>query len=244
MFGSSARYGHHRRVAGGRRHEHSRVLGAEERVPTILKPLRSKVQRLPYGARLRDDPSLLAHLLDELTSQLPFDLLIVIEQAEDLVLQASKARRRRRQQALAMLSEVLRSAARCKIIMSTRTEFVGRLMNQLPEDSVRWRDYFLGELNEEQMLAAIILPTLNEPVPYSNEIPRQKYGFTFEEDLPQRLVTDALKAARDKQRSPLPLLQVLCADLYQRTAQARRQPDHQSRSQERRCRRRCGRELP
>ena len=165
---------------------------------------------------LRDDPSLLAHLLDELTSQLPFDLLIVIEQAEDLVLQESKARRRRRKQALTMLSEVLRSAARCKVVMSTRTEFVGRLMNQLPEDSVRWRDYFLGELNEERMLVAILLPTLNEPVPYSSEIPGQKYAFTFEEDLPQRVVADALKAARDKQRSPLPLLQVLCADLYQR----------------------------
>ena len=165
---------------------------------------------------LRDDPPLLANLLDELTRRLPYDLLIVIEQAEDLALQVSKAGRRRRQQALTMLSEVLRSAARCKFILSARTEFIGRLLNQMPESPVRWRDFYLGELTEEQMLAVVTLPTLAEPVPYSSEIPRQEYQFFFEESLPERIVKETLKAAQEKQRSPLALLQVLCAELYER----------------------------
>jgi WD40 repeat protein len=162
------------------------------------------------------NPNLLAGLLDELTRRLPFDLVLVIEQGEDLVLEATADEMLRRRRALEILGGVLRSPARCKVILSVRTEYLGRLMDQFPTGPERWRTYFLGELDEGRMLQAVILPTSPEPVPYAGEIPRQKYRFTFEHGVASDLVADVRRAARDRQLSALPLLQAACAGLYER----------------------------
>jgi WD40 repeat protein len=164
---------------------------------------------------LDDDPGLLARICDELTRRLPSELVVVVDEAEDWVLQTEKAAVRRRQRALQALGAVLRSPARCKIILSMRTEYCGRLMDHVPP-AERWRSYFLDEFGTEQMLRAMLWPTAAEPVPYGSEVPRQKYHFTFEQDLPAQIVSDVNKAARVGRRGPLPLLQIICAELYDR----------------------------
>ena len=115
-----------------------------------------------------------------------------------------------------VLGGVLHSPARCKVILSVRTEHLGRLMDQMAAGPERWRSYYLEELTAAQMLQAVLLPTSMEPVPYANEIPRQNYQFTFEPELASKLVHEVRKAAKDHQRSPLALLQTLGADLYDR----------------------------
>ncbi len=66
------------------------------------------------------EPGLLAALVDKLTRRLPFDLVLALEQAEDLVLQVTKAEEARSRHALAVLGSVLRSPARCKVLLSAR----------------------------------------------------------------------------------------------------------------------------
>jgi WD40 repeat protein len=170
---------------------------------------------------LVDDPTLLTSLLDELTRRLPYELVLVVEQAEDWVLYADRAAARRRQQALAALSGVLNSAARCKIILSIRTEFYGRLLEHFPAGQERCRNFYLDPLGKEQLLRAVLWPTAAEPLPYSDEVPREKYQFAYEQDLASQIVTDVVEAARQMQRSAVPLLQIIAADLYDR-AQKRR----------------------
>ena len=165
---------------------------------------------------LEHHPNLLAEILDELTRRLPFELVLVVEQGEDLVLQLPRSAEGRRHRNLEILGGVLRSAARCKVILAMRTEYVGRLLNLVSPGPDPWRHCLLGELSEDQMLRAIECPSAAEPVPYSSEIPRQHYQFAFEDGLATRLVKDVVLAAWDKQLSPLPLLQVVCADLHDR----------------------------
>ncbi len=115
---------------------------------------------------------------------------------------------------------MLRSAARCKVVLAVRTEYLGRLMDHMEGGAQDWRSFFLAELSEEQMLQAILLPTVAEPVPYASDIPAQTYRFAYETDVAIKIVSDVRTAALEKRRSPLPLLQAICAELYERAKSA------------------------
>lgn len=159
---------------------------------------------------LQNDSELLGKLLDDITRRLPFELVLLIEQGEDLVTQVTEpAEKKRRGLALEMLAALWRSPARCKVLMEIRTEHLGRLSQFFPPGKETWRGYFLGDLREEQMIQALVLPTSSEPVSYSNEIPFQKYGFSFENGVAEDAVREAVQAARDRQSAPLPLIQAL-----------------------------------
>ncbi len=167
---------------------------------------------------LREDTNHLAGFLDKITCRLPVELLLVFEQGEDLMRVTTPSGKEKQNRALQILSGLLASAARCKVIVAMRTEYLGRLMDPLSHGSERWRAYYLDEMTAEQMHQAILLPTAMEPIPYCDEIPRQKYQFTFEPELAGQLVHEARKAAAENNQSALALLQTLCADLYDRMA--------------------------
>src|SRR5439155_221351 len=73
---------------------------------------------------LREDPARLGRLLDDVTRQLPYELVITIDQAEELLtLVESATERERRRQALDMLLALAESPARCKVLLLLRTEY-------------------------------------------------------------------------------------------------------------------------
>src|SRR5207253_9051167 len=74
-----------------------------------------------------DDLDALGRFVDEITRRLPHELLIVIEQGEDLLTRGAGSEPQRRQTALAMLANLASSSARCKVILTLRTEFFGQL---------------------------------------------------------------------------------------------------------------------
>jgi WD40 repeat protein len=164
-------------------------------------------------AALCADSSLLGRLLAAVAEALPFEPVVLIEQGEEMF---TLARRREdadnRRDALAMLRHMAEGPGPGKLLVSLRTEYLGRLVSQLRAGS-GVADFLLVELDEERMVAAVVQPTLDEPVPHSSEVPRSKYGFEYEDGLPESLVRRVREAARDRHESAMCLLQLLCAEL-------------------------------
>jgi WD40 repeat protein len=162
---------------------------------------------------LQNDPGLLARLLAALSEPLPCELVMLIEQGEEIFTQATRpVDRRRRRQALDMLGRAGATSSQCKVIYSLRTEFLGRLLDEMPA-LANGPTFLLGELDEDHVVEAILLPTVTEPIPYALEIPQQKYRFSYGEGMPQTIVRNAREAGNGSE-SLLPRVQAICAQLY------------------------------
>ncbi len=174
---------------------------------------------------LREEPARLGRLLDEVTRRLPYELLVVIDQGEELVtLVESETERERRRQALEMLSALAASPARCKVLLALRTEYYGQVAGLFPAAGrAGWRDYFLDELGPAAMVDAVLGPTSRDEVLYSDEVPHTKYGFAYEDGLGPQIVDEVIAEARAESCGPLALLQVVCALLYDRRVVQKRQ---------------------
>jgi WD40 repeat protein len=175
---------------------------------------------------LRDDPTRLGRLLDELTRRLPFELVLTIDQGEELLTLAESAtERERRRLALEMLLAVGESAARCKVLLVLRTEYFGQLADVLPVRAGRalWQEYFLEELGASALSDAVLGPTSRDVLPYSDEAPYDKYRFSYEEGFAAQLVDDCVAEARAQQQGALLVLQAVCAMLYDMRVLRKRQ---------------------
>lgn len=175
-------------------------------------------------AALNEDPELLAQLLEALTRQLPDELVIAVDQGEELLTQPQRRGEKvRRHRALEMLQRLAESPARCKVILVVRGEFLGRLSALWPagREQAGWRELLLDKLSEQALAGAAAWPTHNGPVPYSDEIPQQKYGFTFEEGVPARLAEAAADAALTRRLGAPTFLQAAC-HLLSRRVRARK----------------------
>jgi WD40 repeat protein len=168
---------------------------------------------------LRDEPDLLGRILAALTQGLPFELVLLVEQADDLFsLQRSGGNDYNLQGSLAMLRAILAVPARAKLVLSLRTEYLGRLFDaiaQTPEDGQHVRTFLTRELTEEQLVEVILQPTSAEPLPNTEEVPLDKYGFQFEQGLAETIAAEAVKFGGQNQESVLVLTHVICARLFQ-----------------------------
>jgi WD40 repeat protein len=170
---------------------------------------------------LNEDSSLLARLLDALMQRLPFELVIAIDQGEELITEVREpVEVARRQQALEMLRQLSESPASCKLILTLRTEYLARLLGT--EKPRAWREFYLEEPSAEQLVEALVAPTSQEPGPYSDEVPHQRYGFIFDAGLAQDIAVKALEAGRRHQTSPSAWAHAVAALLYERHQRQRR----------------------
>jgi WD40 repeat protein len=164
---------------------------------------------------LRRRPDLAARLLAALAERLPHELIVVIEQGEEIFTLTRKPDYTDREsKALAILRGLIEVPARACVVLSLRGEYVGRLLEALPQHAAV-RSYLLRELDKDALLDAVLLPTASEPVPGAAEVPWLKYVFRYEDGVPERLVDEVRKAARERQQPLLPLLQVVCYQLLQ-----------------------------
>jgi WD40 repeat protein len=190
---------------------------------------------------LQSDPTLLARLLTALSESFPFELVVLIEQGEEVITQARQpVDQRRRRQALDMLSRAAAAPSHCKLIYSLRTDFFGRLLDDFlpsplplspttrdaamslaPAAGERGRGerhgnvaaFLLADLEESHVLDAVLFPTVAEPIPYADEIPQNKYRFSYAEGIAQTIVRNAREAGNGSE-SLLPRVQAICSQLY------------------------------
>jgi len=192
-------------------------------------------------AVLSRQPAVLTVLLADIAAQLPHELLIIIDHAEELFTQAeTEEDRKRRRAALQMLG---RAAARgdAKFILALRSDYLGQLTHELPQHSPsphpqplspegrgeRMRDgrigvceYLLNPLGEQQIMDALVLPTATDPILFSSEVPYAKYGFQYAAGVPKNIAQTAQRAAEDNQIGVLPIVQCMCARLAELAAES------------------------
>ncbi len=182
---------------------------------------------VPSPAALRSalhaDPLLLGRLLAALAERLPYTLVLVIDQGEEVfTLARTRQDEESRQRALEMLRHVLDVPGRFKVIVSLRTEYYGRLLDALRQDvrsATVVRDYLLIDLQEGEMTEAILRPTSTVSIPYASEVPAEKYRFQYESGVAEAIAREVRDYCRGKQDSELPLAQIICTQLYERTRQ-------------------------
>ena len=110
-------------------------------------------------------------------SVVPFSLVLVIDQAEEMFTLANPdgSGLADRDRVLRMLSRVRRGARRhCRSVVSLRRD-LGRLIGSLrqgPNGAIGVRDYLLADLDRDALIAFVTLPTSDRPVDHALWIPR------------------------------------------------------------------------
>ena len=165
------------------------------------------------------DPARLDRALGALASAVPFTLVLVIDQAEEMFTLANPdgSGLADRDRVLRMLSRVGEGRGDYKVIVSLRTEFYGRLIGALrqgPNGATGVRDYLLSDLDCDALVAFVTRPTADHPIDHAREVPRDRYGFRYAEGVPDALATELLRAGRKD--GVLPLAQVICGQLWER----------------------------
>jgi hypothetical protein len=160
-------------------------------------------------------PSQLVESLSCIARKLPETLVLVIDQMEEmLTLRPGIEGEDSRSKFIDFLEQFMERNVDIKIILAIRTEFFGRLIDELRQsinDTTRISDYLLRDLSEEQLIRAIVRPTLDQSVGnYGN--PRQHYRFKFAPSVPQAIAED-LRAAVPA-GGVLPVMQIVCGRLY------------------------------
>ncbi len=135
-------------------------------------------------AALAKDSGFLSTLLTQMTALLPHALVLIIDQAEELfTLARSPTEIGVRDHTLKMLQRLIDLKADVKLIISLRTEYIGRLIDHLRDgrrDHLSGvRDDLLRDFTKEALIAAIERPTSESPITEGQPSPREKYGFRF-----------------------------------------------------------------
>ena len=169
---------------------------------------------------LRHDPHLLADVLTRMAGRLPHALVLVLDQAEEVFTLAKTPEEvASNAHALRMLQRLVDLKADVKLIVSLRTEYYGRLLDHLRagrRDLTGVRDDLLRDFSKSALIEAITRPTSETPLASGQPSPREKYGFRYAEGIPGQIADGVLALRSENQDSVLPLVQVICTQLYER----------------------------
>jgi tetratricopeptide (TPR) repeat protein len=169
---------------------------------------------------LAQDASLFSTLLARMAAPLPHALVLFVDQAEEFfTLSRSPEEIRDRDHALKMIQRVVDIKADVKLIITLRTEYYGRLLDHLRAGRRSFsgvRDELLRDFTLPSLVAAIERPTSPEPLDAGPVSPRAKYGFRFADGVAARIALGGLSLRTEHQDSVLPLIQVICTQLYER----------------------------
>jgi len=169
---------------------------------------------------LRRDSQLLAEILARIAGRLPYALVLVFDQIEEVFTLAKTPEEvASRDHALRMLQRVVDVRADVKLIISLRTEYYGRLLDHLRagrRDLTGVRDDLLRDFSRSTLIEAITRPTSETPLADGQPSPREKYGFRYADGIPEAIADGVMALRSENQDSVLPLAQVICTQLYER----------------------------
>jgi hypothetical protein len=167
---------------------------------------------------LGGDFQLLAKILTWMAGRLPHALVLVLDQAEEVFTLARTTEEvAGRDLALRMLQRLVDVRADVKLIVSLRTEYYGRLLKHLRagrRDLAGVRDDLLLDFSRSTLIEAITRPTSEAHLADGGPSPRDKYGFRYADGIPESIADGVLALRSENQDSVLPLVQVVCALLY------------------------------
>jgi hypothetical protein len=192
-------------------------LSAERR--TTLSQFLARALAAPDRAELS---GALLSALKEISRYLRRPLVLVVDQAEELLTIAKKDDTQNKQSAFFHFLEDVCAAKRTpvKIILALRTEYYGEFCNGfrfLPNVEIAPNQFGLEQFllfsfhDSAQLTSAILRPTLAEPVG-SYGVPFKKYRFRYEDGLALLIAGDVITHCGDL--STLPVMQIVCLELY------------------------------
>ena len=173
-------------------------------------------QALALPQFVRQSPSEFVHVLSCLADNTPETLVLIFDQIEEvLTLRPDHAGDEARVRFFQFLELFIDAEIDIKIILSLRTEYLGRTLDHLDQsvpDTGKINFYLLKDVSEQDLIRAIVRPTSEQP--YGNHgSPRQRYKFRFAPGVPQRIARD-LKSTLPA-GGILPAMQLVCGRLYQ-----------------------------
>jgi tetratricopeptide (TPR) repeat protein len=191
------------------------VFGLEELKLCGLLPYPSRTEFLE---KVGSNAEEMVQLLSELAARWPRTLVLVIDQAEEvLTVDMSPEGERYRKQLFEFMSLFSKKKFDLKLLVALRTEFYGRFFDrvrQVAADTVNIRDYLLTELSEEQIVSAIERPTLKTNFGNWGR-PYDFYHFAFEPGVASTIANELKITALAG--GELPVMQIVCENLYQTT---------------------------
>jgi hypothetical protein len=178
-----------------------------------------------FGRRSMDDfssliisqPSRLVDSLRLVAAALPVTLVLIIDQGEEVLSLGDFDNQQSKY--FEFLARFGESDFPLKLIIALRNEFYGDFQAAINEHSLEPTPLFyyrLKNLGVEQLISAIKRPTQSAAV---DDYGPPTYGFKFEDGLPELIVRDLIKTAKKGGLvgGELPVLQVVCETLYQKT---------------------------
>ena len=189
-------------------------------LPTTLQTMvGDRVDPIALRSLLHKRPVLLGEILGKISEHLPFTPILIVDQAEEVfTLAETPEETARGRQSLDMLRQTIGSVGNYKIILSLRTEYYGRLIDRLRYDvrnTTGIREYLLTDFDEDSLIDAVLRPTIKKIIPYASEIPFDKYRFEFDKDVAEDIVRQAARHTGKRRDGILPLVQVICSQLYE-----------------------------
>jgi hypothetical protein len=178
---------------------------------------RDRENRLSLARRLVDAIGLITRTLDR-------PLLLIVDQGEEVLSLGARDDDREPRQAFFWFLEELcwKTKIGAKVLFALRTEYYGQFCDsfrlepctKLAHGRSGVEQFMLQSLRDEKSIAAAILqPTRSDPIEGLGA-PNEFYKFEFEAGLPERIASDLLKHCGES--STLPVMQVVCAQLYER----------------------------
>ena len=138
---------------------------------------------------LRRDVHLLADMISRMAGRLPYALVLVLDQAEEVFTLAKTPEEvAGRDHGLRMLQRLVDVQADVKLIVALRTEYYGRLLDHLRagrRDLTGVRDDLLRDFSRSALIEAITRPTSETPLAPGQPAPREQYGFRYAEGIPE-----------------------------------------------------------
>ena len=195
-------------------------------------------------------PGVLMKSLRALSAGIPYTLVVILDQAEE-VISFSDRNLDHRRQFFRFMREFGSSNFPVKLVLALRKDYSGEFIGLaqlggsldlrtnapdmtapgLPSAQVDrlvksdLKIFLLAELSRAEVLHAIELPTSKEVVEDGRSPPFDKYRFSYAPGVAQRIVDDLFEAT--SATAVLPVMQIVCRDLYTEAKRSQKAPPWQ-----------------
>jgi hypothetical protein len=195
-------------------------------------------------------PGMMMKALRALSAGLPYTLVVILDQAEEVITFGDDNHDHRRQ-FFRFIREFGTSNFPVKFVLALRKDYSGEfiglaqlggaidLRTNAPDlsppnpqgdtvDRLVKSDikiFLLAELSREEVLHAIELPTSKEKVDEGRSAPFEKYRFSYAPGVAQQIVSDLFAAT--SATAVLPVMQIVCRDLYNEAKVGKTEPPWQ-----------------
>jgi hypothetical protein len=168
-----------------------------------------------FSQFVQQSPHEIVQVLSCFSRGLPETLVLIVDQLEEvLTLRPGRDGDLNRRRFFQFLEMFMEAELDIKIVLSFRTEFFGRILDQLDYsffDGGNIGYFLLKELSGQDLIRAIVRPTVDQAIEKYGS-PREKYCFRFAPNVPQKIAADLKRTALAG--GVLPVMQLVCGRLY------------------------------